>query len=80
MTQLPDFTRIDFKDVLGDGDMPSADAWTTPEGIAVKPVYTAADTAGLDFLDTYPGLAPVSYTHLRAHETERTISYAVFWL
>ncbi len=58
MTKLPDFTRIDFKDVLGDGDMPSADAWTTPEGIAVKPVYTAADTAGLDFLDTYPGLAP----------------------
>ena len=58
MTKLPDFTRIDFKDVLGDGDMPSVDAWTTPEGIAVKPVYTAADTADLDFLDTYPGLAP----------------------
>ena len=34
MTKLPDFTRIDFKDVLGDGDMPSADAWTTPEHMA----------------------------------------------
>ncbi|QQQ75763.1 methylmalonyl-CoA mutase [Saccharothrix sp. 6-C] len=33
-------------------------AWETPEGIGVKPVYTAADTEGLDFLGTYPGIAP----------------------
>jgi methylmalonyl-CoA mutase len=32
--------------------------WETPEGIAVKPLYAAADLAGLDFLDTYPGIAP----------------------
>src|ERR1700733_8775311 len=32
--------------------------WETPEGIAVKPLYTEADLAGLDFLDTYPGIAP----------------------
>ena len=32
--------------------------WTTPEGIDVAPLYSAADTAGLDFLDTYPGLPP----------------------
>ena len=32
--------------------------WLTPESIAVKHVYTAADTAGLDFLDGYPGIAP----------------------
>ena len=32
--------------------------WETPEGIPVKPVYTGADTAGLDFLDTMPGIAP----------------------
>ncbi|HEY0934759.1 MAG TPA: methylmalonyl-CoA mutase family protein, partial [Trebonia sp.] len=32
--------------------------WTTPEGIVVKPLYTEADLAGLDFLDTYPGIAP----------------------
>ncbi|MFC6089494.1 methylmalonyl-CoA mutase [Saccharothrix lopnurensis] len=30
----------------------------TPEGIGVKPVYTDADTEGLDFLGTYPGAAP----------------------
>ena len=33
-------------------------SWLTPEGIAVKRAYTAADTAGLDFLDGYPGIAP----------------------
>mgnify|MGYP006226689687 FL=1 len=32
--------------------------WETPEGIAVKPVYTSADLEGLDFLDTMPGIAP----------------------
>ncbi len=32
--------------------------WETPEGIGIRPVYTAADTEGLDFLDTYPGIAP----------------------
>ncbi|HEU5267619.1 MAG TPA: methylmalonyl-CoA mutase family protein, partial [Jatrophihabitans sp.] len=36
----------------------SAEAWETPEGIAVAPLYTAADLAGLDFLGTYPGIAP----------------------
>ncbi len=32
--------------------------WHTPEGLTVKPLYTAADTAGLPFADTLPGLAP----------------------
>ncbi|QMU70918.1 methylmalonyl-CoA mutase [Streptacidiphilus sp. P02-A3a] len=32
--------------------------WETPEGIAVKPLYTGADLAGVDFLSTYPGIAP----------------------
>ncbi len=32
--------------------------WMSPEGIGIQPVYTAADVAGLDGLDTYPGLAP----------------------
>ena len=33
-------------------------AWHTPEGIAVKPLYTAADLAGLPYADTLPGFAP----------------------
>ena len=32
--------------------------WVTPEGIAVKPLYTAADLNGLPFADTLPGFAP----------------------
>ncbi|WP_034091061.1 methylmalonyl-CoA mutase [Streptacidiphilus albus] len=32
--------------------------WETPEGIAVKPLYTAEDLADVDFLSTYPGIAP----------------------
>src|SRR5215468_5826399 len=59
MSWIPDFTRVGLVDAdrrdtsPGDGE-----PWLTPEGIAVKPVYTAADTAGLDFLDGYPGIAP----------------------
>ncbi len=32
--------------------------WHTPEGIEVKPLYTAADLAGLAHTDTLPGFAP----------------------
>ena len=32
--------------------------WITPEGIAVKPLYTAADLQGLPHTDTLPGFAP----------------------
>ncbi|MFI5590746.1 methylmalonyl-CoA mutase [Amycolatopsis sp. NPDC051758] len=40
------------------GKGPDALAWETPEGIGVKPVYTAADLSDVDFLATYPGVAP----------------------
>jgi methylmalonyl-CoA mutase len=32
--------------------------WTTPEGIPVKPLYTAADLEGLECLDSLPGFPP----------------------
>ncbi|MEY2891486.1 MAG: hypothetical protein RJA98_1394 [Pseudomonadota bacterium] len=32
--------------------------WVTPEGLVVKPLYTAADTATLPLIDTLPGFAP----------------------
>ncbi|HWH83183.1 MAG TPA: methylmalonyl-CoA mutase [Burkholderiaceae bacterium] len=32
--------------------------WVTPDGIPVKPLYTAADLAGLPNTDTLPGFAP----------------------
>ena len=39
------------------GDV-SALNWVTPEGITVKPLYTAADTATLRHADTLPGFEP----------------------
>jgi methylmalonyl-CoA mutase len=32
--------------------------WNTPEGIGVKPLYSAEDLNGLDSLDSVPGFAP----------------------
>lgn len=32
--------------------------WITPDGIAVKPLYTAADLEGLKYTDTLPGFEP----------------------
>jgi methylmalonyl-CoA mutase len=65
MTSIPDFTKIKLEGSRkANGvahEAPAAaesELFTTPEGIPVKPVYTDADTAGLDFLDTWPGIAP----------------------
>ncbi len=40
------------------GNDVSALNWVTPEGITVKPLYTAADTAALQYADTLPGFEP----------------------
>ena len=32
--------------------------WTTPDGIVVKPLYTADDLQGLQHANTLPGFAP----------------------
>ena len=40
------------------GRTPNDLAWRTPEGIDVKPLYTAADLEGLEHLDSLPGFAP----------------------
>jgi methylmalonyl-CoA mutase len=42
----------------GGGPADTVASWETPEGITVKPVYSGADLAGLDFLDTFPGIKP----------------------
>ncbi|MFD7405014.1 methylmalonyl-CoA mutase [Streptomyces sp. NPDC059866] len=46
--------RTAVKKATGGDDL----LWETPEGITVKPLYTGQDLEGLDFLDTYPGIAP----------------------
>src|SRR6185312_13972939 len=61
MSAIPDFTTIGFADTPAASAAPAATSsapWLTPEGIAVNGAYEAADVAGLDGLDTYPGLAP----------------------
>ncbi len=74
MSAIPDFTTIsldgDAASVAGaaanteawtaaiDALPEDERAWRTPEGIPVKPFYTAEDTADLDFLDGWPGIAP----------------------
>jgi methylmalonyl-CoA mutase len=56
---IPDFTGVDLGAPAASTDWgPGPAVWDAPEGIAVKPLYTAADLSGVDFLDTYPGIAP----------------------
>ncbi|MEE9608242.1 MAG: methylmalonyl-CoA mutase [Myxococcota bacterium] len=40
------------------GEDPEGLVWTTPEGLKVKPLYTAADLEGFEFGDTIPGALP----------------------
>src|SRR5467141_3222606 len=58
MTQIPDFTTIEFSAANCTSEASDTVPWLTPEGISVKPAYGPDDLAGLDFLDTYPGVAP----------------------
>ena len=66
MTQIPDFTTIPLDQAAASGPLTAAalapssnvDSVVTPEGIPLKQVYTAADTAALDHLDGMPGIAP----------------------
>jgi methylmalonyl-CoA mutase len=40
------------------GGDPDALLWHTPEGLAVKPLYTSGDLTGIDHLDSLPGVPP----------------------
>ncbi|MET3804954.1 methylmalonyl-CoA mutase [Nakamurella sp. UYEF19] len=66
MTVPKSFADLPLRDPGSDAAIPDPDApgstrgepWLSPEGIAVQNFYTSADVAGLDALDTYPGLPP----------------------
>jgi methylmalonyl-CoA mutase len=63
MTVIPNFADVPLEPTASEGAgprpaAPEVPVWETPEGIPVKPVFTNADTAGLDFVDTLPGIAP----------------------
>jgi methylmalonyl-CoA mutase len=58
MTQIPNFSDVKFAPAAANANTASAQPWLTPESIPVKPAYGAEDVKDLDFLDTYPGIAP----------------------
>ncbi len=54
-------TVADWRDLASKelkGRDPDELTWQTPEGIAVKSLYTAADLEGLEGVDSLPGFAP----------------------
>ncbi len=58
MSKLPDFSKVQFRESAADAPANGGEPWLTPEGIPVKPAYSERDLAGIDFLDTWPGIAP----------------------
>jgi len=60
MTRIPDFSSVNWSGAASSSVAAQAqgEPWLTPEGIAVKAAYGPEDRAGIDFLDTYPGIAP----------------------
>src|SRR5512140_87767 len=58
MTRIPNFADVAFEPVAPSALAGRAEPWLTPEGIPVKDVYGEADLAGIDFLETWPGVAP----------------------
>ncbi|WP_282602731.1 methylmalonyl-CoA mutase [Paracoccus sp. PARArs4] len=53
---LQDWRALAEKELKGRD--PDSLTWDTLEGIAVKPLYTQADTDGLDHMNSLPGIAP----------------------
>src|SRR5450432_1096193 len=58
MTRIPNFANIAFEKATRTEPVGGAEPWLTPEGILVKPGYSEADLEGIDFLETWPGIAP----------------------
>src|SRR3954468_22340336 len=58
MSRIPNFADIAFENTAPAQPAGNAEPWLTPEGILVKPAYSEADLEGIDFLETWPGVAP----------------------
>src|SRR6201981_1642110 len=58
MSRIPNFTDIAFEKASAAAPSGNPAPWLTPEGIPVKPAYGEADLASIDFLETWPGIAP----------------------
>ncbi|PHR30583.1 MAG: methylmalonyl-CoA mutase [Desulfotalea sp.] len=59
MSQHPDFKKWqELAEKQMKGKSIDTLNWQTPEGITVKPLYTAEDIEGLDSVNSLPGIAP----------------------
>jgi methylmalonyl-CoA mutase len=61
MSDWPEKTLADWQALAAKelkGANPESLTWDTPEGIAVKPLYTAEDLEGLETVGSLPGVAP----------------------
>jgi methylmalonyl-CoA mutase len=56
MSRIPNFSAIELATSSVDGC--SGEDWKTPEGLQVKCSYGPDDMDGIDFLSTWPGIAP----------------------
>ncbi len=72
--KIPNFANVDLSSTSNSGRLDVGEwqikaeaesgknvddlAWPSPEGISIKPLFTANDIAEVDFLDTRPGVAP----------------------
>ena len=57
-SQFPNFADLAFDSDLTVAAPTKGETWETPEGVSVAPSYGPEDTADLDFLTGYPGVAP----------------------
>ncbi len=58
MSQLPDFSKLNWQEPKLPPPPMTGEPWITPEGIPVKAAYGETDLKGIDFLNTWPGLPP----------------------
>ncbi len=65
MSRIPDFSTVSLERDGAAADLErwqkdagKPEAWATPEGVDVHPLYTGGDLEGLDHLGTMPGIAP----------------------
>src|SRR5512140_1426176 len=58
MTSIPNFSDLAFGSPVHAASTGNGTSWLTPEDIAVKPAYDSGDLKGIDFLNSYPGIAP----------------------
>ncbi|MCB1057896.1 MAG: hypothetical protein KDD11_20535, partial [Acidobacteria bacterium] len=66
MSRIPSFAHVPLMDEaapaaprrkIAEGAA-GAPTWRTPEGLDLRPIYSAADLEGVDHLGGMPGMAP----------------------